>query len=390
MKLLLAILFSAFSCLGSTISTGNISGMNSAWSWVPPVAYTNQFDVTPANNTVMGYVLHASFPPTTWGTAVQSYVQFPYGYDPNVARTNPLAYTIVLFCHGYSEYGFTDLPVSGPSGDNTPGLPIFTNFIPTLLSNNCYVLSCYGGMGWTGYPGTFENWGNTITSNGASYGWATYTNLLCAALGNLPSHGKVVVLSLSMGGLNGLPTLNIPYMTNVCGWYGVDPVCDLWWMSGTVTYSNLIAIAYNLPGLVVPNPLTAIIPYITNNNPVWFPSSYWPAIRYRFDTSSNDVTVIQSSNSFVIQSDVTNVALECQRFDHSGGHADVTGWNPAHAWDFMAFIYRSIATNITITGSNWIGGMYGAQISANVSLPNGTVKSISWTNYFIGSGTVSP
>jgi hypothetical protein len=218
----------------------------------------------------------------------------PVGLDPTTAAP------LVIYHHGAGE---TSTSISGSDKEQ---------IVRALILAGYRILS----------PEPSE-WGNQAGQDAVK---STYDVLITNYNTN-----KTVFLSQSMGGLNGLLMLaDSANWSQVEGWYGIYPVCNLADMYAG-GYQSSIQTAYDIPGGGTYAAQTA------GHDPVLLSASLFAGKRLRFTASYSDTVVDRANNSDEMSTLVSGVADEYEVVTHTGDHGSGDAFLPS---DIVSFFGR--------------------------------------------------
>jgi hypothetical protein len=177
-----------------------------------------------------------------------------------------------------------------------------------LLADGHIVVGISGGNGW----------GNDTSLNK----YITAHNYILANY----NISKTIISSQSMGGLTGLLSIINNSLTNVKGWFGIYPVCDLqsvYWTGGQQSIHD----AYGVGSY-------GAIP--SGHNPVVLPNTNFIGMRTRFYASNGDTSVLKNQNTDVMKALVAPVTLESDVILCTGNHGDLSHFQPNDVSSFVS------------------------------------------------------
>ncbi len=180
-----------------------------------------------------------------------------------------------------------------------------------------------------------ENWGNQTALD-------AYSTALTYISSNYKLRG-VVIWSQSMGGCAGLLNFGNRTLSDVRGWLGTYPVCNLADMygGGSGTFASAINTAYSISGNY--SAQTA------GHDPVLLAAARFNNRYMRFYASTGDTIVNSTNNSTQMQTLVSGVAQESTLVVCSGDHGDTSHFQPS---DYSAFVKRALRSPATLSGCN--------------------------------------
>lgn len=259
-------------------------------------------------------------------------------YTTNVVSAPPLRQVAqFILPAGYSTSNEYPLLVyhhgAGQNHASTLTEPLNTNLIVSIVNAGWIVASSDAHL---------ENWGNQNSVDDME-------EVIAYALTNYSVKRKgVVIMSQSMGGLDGLVTLTnraSGVNTNIVGWVGVYPVCSLSNMFFHSIYTADIRTAYGIAG-----DNSDYDSKTDGHDPVnQLPGSAYAGLRMRWYASPSDTVVTKVANTDAMRAKVAPYVLENELIVCSGDHGDPSHFQPA---DTIPFLNRNLSYWVTTNGSD--------------------------------------
>jgi hypothetical protein len=228
-------------------------------------------------------------------------VILPSGFDSSKT------YQLIIWCHGAGQ-DYT-APLSDP----------FAKVMATNIVESQRIICSSTAHG--------ENWGIQAAVD-------DYTELNNFMMTNAAWHiitNRTVIIPESMGGLCGLQLAanRTGVNTNILGWFGIIPVCNLSNLYSIGTYTAEINTAYGISGNY--DVKTA------GHDPHLFSASVFSGLRMRFNASPSDTVVPKAFNTDLMQALIAPVTFEDTVVVSSGNHGDASQFQTD---DVISFLNR--------------------------------------------------